>query len=197
MGVSKAMMKKIVCSQNEFDGGGTIFCCVRYGNVMGSRGSVIPLFLDLIRRDVPLTLTVPSMTRFLMTLDQSVDLVLHAMTRSRDGARYLCAGRLPAQCRPSRRPCASRYSPRKSGHPLKEVGIRPGEKIYEILVNEYEMRVTEEPTYFTVHPEYRVPKRLSLQPLGSEYTSANTRQLTQPGEIGELLDMMGQVEVYI
>jgi len=86
MGTSKAMMEKLVCSQNPF-GGATTFCCVRYGNVMGSRGSVIPLFLRQIREDAPMTLTVPHMTRFLMTLDQSVDLVFHAVVGLRPGEK--------------------------------------------------------------------------------------------------------------
>jgi len=88
MGTSKAMMEKLVCSQG-LAGGDTIYCCVRYGNVMGSRGSVIPLFKQQLREDRPLTLTVPHMTRFLMTLDQSVDLVLHAMTEARGGEIFV------------------------------------------------------------------------------------------------------------
>jgi FlaA1/EpsC-like NDP-sugar epimerase len=196
MGISKAMMEKIVCSQNQF-GSHTTFCCVRYGNVMGSRGSVIPLFRDQIRKDAPLTLTVPEMTRFLMTLDQSVDLVLHAMTRARGGEIFV---RKAPACTVQALAEAMRlkFSPHGARHPAKVVGIRPGEKLHEVLVNEYEMqRVTEERTYFTIHPEYRVGRRLSPQPLGAEYTSANTRQLTSTGQIGDLLDMMGQVEMYI
>lgn len=196
MGTSKAMMEKIVCSQNQF-GGDTVFCCVRYGNVMGSRGSVIPLFLDQIRKDQPLTLTVPDMTRFLMTLDQSVDLVMHAMTHARGGELFV--RKAPASTvQDLAEAMRIKYSPRKGKHPIKIVGIRPGEKIHEILVNEYEMqRVTEEKTYFTIHPEYRVPKRLSPKKLGDEYTSANTRQLKRPEEIGALLEAMGMVEIYI
>src|SRR6185436_11933888 len=88
MGMSKAMMEKIVCAQNEF-GGDTVFCCVRYGNVMGSRGSVIPLFRKQIAEDRSLTITVPHMTRFLMTLDDSVSLVLHAMTKAKGGEIFV------------------------------------------------------------------------------------------------------------
>jgi UDP-N-acetylglucosamine 4,6-dehydratase len=196
MGISKAMMEKIVCSQNQF-GGQTTFCCVRYGNVMGSRGSVIPLFRDQIRNDAPLTLTVPEMTRFLMTLDQSVDLVLHAMTHARGGEIFV---RKAPACTVQALAEAMRlkFSPRGARHPIKVVGIRPGEKLHEVLVNEYEMqRITEQPDYYTIHPEHRVPKRRSPQPLGAEYTSANTRQLTSAQQIGELLDKMGQVEMYI
>ncbi len=196
MGISKAMMERIVCSQNEF-GGQTIFCCVRYGNVMGSRGSVIPLFRDQIRKDVPLTLTVPEMTRFLMTLDQSVDLVLHAMTQARGGeifVRKAPASTVQALADAMR----SKYSPRGARHPIKVVGIRPGEKLHEVLVNEYEMqRITEQPAYYAIHPEYRVPKRLTPKPLGLEYTSANTRRLESTEEIHALLDAMGETESYL
>ena len=129
MGISKAMMEKIVCSQNQF-GGQTTFCCVRYGNVMGSRGSVIPLFRDQIRKDAPLTLTVPEMTRFLMTLDQSVDLVLHAMTQARGGEVFV---RKAPACTVQALAEAMRlkFSPRGARHPIKVVGIRPGEKLHE------------------------------------------------------------------
>ena len=88
MGTSKAMMEKMVCSQNQKNCQ-TVFCCVRYGNVMGSRGSVIPLFLDQLEQGQPLTVTVPEMTRFLLTLDQSVELVFHAMTQARGGEIFV------------------------------------------------------------------------------------------------------------
>jgi FlaA1/EpsC-like NDP-sugar epimerase len=196
MGISKAMLEKLVCSQNEFDDR-TVFCCVRYGNVMGSRGSVIPLFRDQIRKGVPLTLTVPEMTRFLLTLDQSVDLVLHAMTQARGGEVFVrkapaCTVQALAET------IRLKYSEQRDHHPIEVVGIRPGEKLHEILVNEYEMqRVIEEPSYYTVHPEYRVPKHLTARPLGEEYTSANTRRLERLEEISALLDEMGEVEAYL
>jgi UDP-N-acetylglucosamine 4,6-dehydratase/5-epimerase len=192
MGTSKAMMEKIVCAQNEL-GGKTIFCCVRYGNVMGSRGSVIPLFQKQMAEGRPLTLTVPHMTRFLMTLDDSVSLVLHAMTKARGGeifVRKAPASTVLALAEAMR----LKYSPRGAKHPIQVVGIRPGEKIHEILVNEYEMqRGTESKEFFTIHPEYNVPKIVGKQPLGSEYSSENTRQLSQPEEIGALLDQMGEI----
>lgn len=195
MGTSKAMMEKLVCSQNQF-GGATTYCCVRYGNVMGSRGSVIPLFLSQIREEAPLTITVPHMTRFLMTLDQSVDLVFHAMTMAQGGEIFV--RKAPActvldLAEAMRR----RYSPRGDRHPIQAVGIRPGEKIHEILVNEYELqRVSESDTYFTIHPEYRLPGQPSPQPLGSEYSSENTRRLAGFDEIAPMLDAAGVVEEY-
>jgi len=196
MGISKAMLEKIVCSQNESDDR-TVFCCVRYGNVMGSRGSVIPLFRDQIRKGVPLTLTVPTMTRFLLTLDQSVDLVLHAMTQARGGEVFV--RKAPASTvRALAETMRLKYSEQRKRHPIEVIGIRPGEKLHEILVNEYEMqRVIEEPSYYTIHPEYRVPKHLTSKPLGKEYTSANTQRLKRPEEIGALLDAMGEVEAYL
>ncbi len=195
MGTSKAMMEKLVCSQNQF-GGSTTFCCVRYGNVMGSRGSVIPLFLRQIREEAPLTLTVPHMTRFLMTLDQSVDLVFHAMTMSRGGEIFV---RKAPACTVQDLAEAMRrkYSPRGERHPIEVVGIRPGEKIHEILVNEYELqRVSESEAYFTIHPEYRLPDQLTPQVLGSEYSSENTGRLGSFDEIAPMLDAAGVVEEY-
>jgi len=192
MGTSKAMMEKIVCAQNEF-GGDTIFCCVRYGNVMGSRGSVIPLFRKQIAEDRPLTITVPHMTRFLMTLDDSVSLVLHAMTKAKGGeifVRKAPASTVQALAEAMR----IKYSPRQEKHPIEVVGIRPGEKIHETLVNEYEMqRCTESKEFFRIHPEYKIPKVLSRQPLGAEYSSDNTQQLTSAEKIGGLLDRMGKI----
>jgi len=197
MGTSKAMMEKIVCSQNQDAGARTVFCCVRYGNVMGSRGSVIPLFRKQIEDGAPLTVTVPEMTRYLLTLDQSVDLVLHALGNARGGEIFVrkapaCTVALLAEV------MRRKYSARGARHPLRNIGIRPGEKLHEILVNEYEMqRVTEKKDYFTIHPEYRVARQLAKKALGSEYTSANTRQLTRPVELDALLDAMGPSDSYL
>jgi FlaA1/EpsC-like NDP-sugar epimerase len=195
MGISKAMMEKIVCSQNLL-GGSTIFACVRYGNVMGSRGSVIPLFREQIQRDQPLTLTVPHMTRFLMTLDQSVDLVVHAMTHARGGEIFV--RKAPACTVLSlARAMRTRYAKRGADHPIDVIGIRPGEKIHEVLVSEYEAtRSSESSDYFTIHPEYRPPERALAWEAGREYTSENTTRLESSEDIGALLDKMGKVEYY-
>jgi UDP-N-acetylglucosamine 4,6-dehydratase/5-epimerase len=196
MGMSKAVMEKIVCSQNQM-GGKTIFCCVRYGNVMGSRGSVIPLFRGQIDRDEPLTITVPEMTRFLLTLDQSIGLVLHAMTHAQGGELFV---RKAPACTVQALADAMRlkYSPKGAKHRIKITGIRPGEKIHETLVNEYEIqRSVETKEYFHIYPEYRLPERPVHKPLGEEYTSASTNQLTTSEEIEKLLDAMGQAEFFI
>jgi UDP-N-acetylglucosamine 4,6-dehydratase/5-epimerase len=196
MGISKAMMEKIVCSQNQM-GGNTVFCCVRYGNVMGSRGSVIPLFQQQIKDGQPMTITVPEMTRFLLTLDQSVDLVMHAMLHAQGGELFV---RKAPACTVQALAEAMRlkYSPQGVNHSIKITGIRPGEKIHEILVNEYEIqRSVESKEHFHIEPEYRLPEHPVKKPLGEEYTSANTEQLTRPEQIGKLLDAMGQAEFFI
>jgi UDP-N-acetylglucosamine 4,6-dehydratase/5-epimerase len=193
MGLSKGMMEKIVCSQNQaaID---TVFCCVRYGNVMGSRGSVIPFFKKLIEEKKPLTITDEKMTRFMMTLEESVELVLHAMKNAKGGEVFV--KKAPA--------CLvtdlARSMIRKYGdgimNDIKVVGIRPGEKIDEVLVNEYEIRRSaENEKFFVVAPEYRPYAENHSYPSGYEYTSANTKQLTDYNSISALLDEMGQ-EVY-
>lgn len=193
MGLSKGMMEKIVCSQNLFECG-TVFACVRYGNVMGSRGSVIPLFRTLIDENKPLMLTVPSMTRFMMTLDESVDLVLHAMLTAEGGEIFVrkapaCTVLTLAQG------MARKYSPHGEAHPIEVVGVRPGEKLHEVLVNEYELqRAVESDTYFVVNPEYRTLSTAVKEP-GAEYTSANTRQLNIDG-ITRLLNAMGDTDSF-
>jgi FlaA1/EpsC-like NDP-sugar epimerase len=197
MGMTKALMEKIVSNQNLYRSTPT-YACVRYGNVMGSRGSVIPLFREQITKDCPMTVTVPEMTRFLMTLDDSVDLVVRALTTAEGGEIFI--KKAPATTVIDlARAMGARYSKRGSDHPIDIIGVRPGEKIHEILVNEYEMqRADEEEQYFVIRPEYKpLPSVRSVRPPGEEYTSANTLRLTTPGEIGTLLDQMGDSEHYM
>jgi UDP-N-acetylglucosamine 4,6-dehydratase len=193
MGMSKALMEKIVISQN-LHWSKTIFCCVRYGNVMSSRGSVIPLFRDWIRSDKPLRVTVPEMTRFLLTLDQSVGLVAHAIESSQGGEVFV---RKAPACTVMDLALAMRkkYSPVGDRHPIEVVGIRPGEKIHEVLVNEYEIkRATEDEAFITIHPEYRPPSDVLSRPLGYEYTSENTDRVADYDTISALLDAAGEAE---
>lgn len=195
MGISKSMMEKIVVSQNQQKELDTRFSCVRYGNVMGSRGSVIPLFKKLLAEGKKLTLTDPHMTRFMMTLGESVELVLHALTQSQGGEVYV--KKAPATTVLD----LAKTMIRKYGdgdlERIEIVGIRPGEKLDEVLVNEYEVtRAFETEDYFEIEPEYKKHKSNTRYELGYEYTSANTRQLTQYEEISALLDSMGTTEIY-
>ena len=164
---------------------------------MGSRGSVIPLFKKQIESGNPMTITVPKMTRFLLTLDQSVGLVLHAMKNANGGEIFVrkapgCTIQILADT------VRRKFSKKGENHPIQVSGIRPGEKLHETLVNEYEMqRITDEELFYTVHPEYNVPKNHSDKILGSEYTSNNTNQLNKFEDISKLLDKMGEIELYI
>ena len=190
MGLSKSMMEKIVCSQNQ-QSIGTVFCCVRYGNVMGSRGSVIPFFRQLLADKKLLTITDDKMTRFMMTLDESVDLVLYAMKNAVGGEVFV--KKSPA-CLVTdlARTMIKKYGDGDISR-IKTVGIRPGEKIDEVLVNEYEIRRSEEnEDFFIVSPEYRPFTENHKYTSGYEYTSANTRQLTDYSEIADLLTRMGE-----
>jgi UDP-N-acetylglucosamine 4,6-dehydratase len=194
MGLSKSMMEKIVCSQNQVPID-TLFCAVRYGNVMGSRGSVIPFFKQLINEKRPLTITDDKMTRFMMTLSESVELVLYAMKNAKGGEVFV--KKAPA-CLVTdlARTMIKKYGDGDlSG--IKTVGIRPGEKIDEVLVNEYEIRRSlENDHFFVVYPEYSTYQENHAYPSGYEYTSANTRQLTSYDSIAGLLDQMGEETYY-
>lgn len=150
MGVSKAMMEKVLVAKSRLaQHSGTVICGTRYGNVMASRGSVIPLFLRQILSDEPITLTDPDMTRFMMTLDDAVDLVLHAFECGSPGdifvqkapaatIRVLLNALLEITNRPN--------------HPVDIIGTRHGEKLFEVLCSREEMLVAEDQENF-----YRIP----------------------------------------
>ena len=136
MGMSKALMEKVmVAKSRNIDSSKTIFCGTRYGNVMASRGSVIPLFIDQIKNGKPLTLTDPNMTRFMMTLEDAVDLVLYAFENAYQGDLFV-------QKSPSAtvgilaKALIELY---KSKSEIKVIGTRHGEKLYETLVNREDM----------------------------------------------------------
>jgi len=135
MGVSKAMMEKIVVAKGRAKSK-TMIACTRYGNVMASRGSVIPLFLDQIKNNQPITITDPEMTRFMMSLDQAVDLVLFAFKNGKSGDIFV-----------QKSPASTIHDLAKSiasimgkpNHEVKVIGTRHGEKLYETLLTKEEM----------------------------------------------------------
>jgi UDP-glucose 4-epimerase len=136
MGMSKALMEKVMVAKSRIlDSNKTIFCGTRYGNVMASRGSVIPLFIDQIKDNKPLTITDPNMTRFMMTLEDAVDLVLYAFEHANQGDLFV-------QKAPSAtvgtlaKALIELY---KSTSEIKVIGTRHGEKLYETLVNREDM----------------------------------------------------------
>lgn len=187
MGICKALMEKIICNQNRHQSD-TVFACVRYGNVIGSRGSVLPLFLGQIERNEALTVTDPKMTRFLMTLDDATELVFHALRTATGGETFIKkspASEVLLLAEAVRR----NYSPRGDKHPIKVVGVRPGEKVHEVLVNEYEMtRAKENKDFFEVAAEYSSAKLTAVQSGDAEYTSENTERITSIKALIELLE---------
>ncbi len=196
MGISKALMEKILCAQNS-QAGETIFCCVRYGNILGSRGSVVPLFQKQANEGRALTITHPEMTRFLLTLDDVAALIFHAIYRAIGGEIFV--KKAPA-AKIGLLADAVLVSMGLEPERLEKVvtGIRPGEKIHEVLVNEHEIRrASESPDFFIIHPEWRELPPGNGRPAGYEYTSANTRQIESLAEMLALLEQMGKLENYL
>lgn len=149
MGMSKAIMEKVMIARSRsLDDSKTVFCGTRYGNVMASRGSVIPLFIDQIKAGKSLTLTDPNMTRFMMTLENAVDLVLYAFDNARQGDMFV-----------QKSPAATVEVLAKAllelygaNNPIEVIGTRHGEKLFETLVNREEMAKAED-----IGEYYRIP----------------------------------------
>ena len=149
MGISKAMMEKVtIAKSRNLDNSKTIFCATRYGNVMASRGSVIPLFIDQIKLGNPLTLTDPNMTRFMMTLEDAVDLVLFAFENGKQGDLFV--QKSPAATIEVLAKALLELYDSKSE--IKVIGTRHGEKLYETLVNREDMVKAED-----MGDYYRIP----------------------------------------
>lgn len=182
MGISKAMMEKLMVAKARMRGEGeTVLCATRYGNVMASRGSVIPLFIDQMKSGKPLTVTDPSMTRFLMSLEDSVDLVLHAFEHGRQGDIFV-------QKAPASTVGDLAMALRElfaSDAELRIIGTRHGEKLYESLLSREEMaRADDMGRYYRVpaddrdlnYNKYFVEGETRVSSL-KDYTSHNTERL--------------------
>lgn len=182
MGISKAMMEKLMVAKARMRGEGeTVLCATRYGNVMASRGSVIPLFIDQMKAGKPLTVTDPSMTRFLMSLEDSVDLVLHAFEHGRQGDIFV-------QKAPASTVGDLAMALRElfaSDAELRIIGTRHGEKLYESLLSREEMaRADDMGRYYRVpaddrdlnYNKYFVEGETRVSSL-EDYTSHNTERL--------------------
>lgn len=149
MGMSKALSEKVMIAKSRnLNGSGTVFCGTRYGNVMASRGSVIPLFIDQIKKGLPLTITDPSMTRFMMTLEDAVELVLFAFINGQQGDIFV--QKAPAATIITLTQALKELY--NSDVPVKVIGTRHGEKKYEVLVNREDMVKAEDMGNF-----YRIP----------------------------------------
>lgn len=182
MGISKAMAEKLMVAKARMQRPGeTVLCATRYGNVMASRGSVIPLFVSQLKEGKPLTVTDPSMTRFLMSLDDSVDLVLYAFEHGQQGDIFV--QKAPASTVADLAQAIKEVF--KKDNPVREIGTRHGEKLYESLISREEMAKAQDMGGY-----YRIPadnrdlnyaqyfsegeQRISHQ---EDYTSHNTVRL--------------------
>jgi len=184
MGMTKAIQERILIQAN-LRCPETRFLCVRYGNVLASRGSVIPLFLDQIRSGGPLTITTPAMTRFLLSLNAAVDTIFEAVERGEPGETYI--PRIPSARITD--VAAALIGSRKVE--VRITGIRPGEKVHEVLVSEEEAeRTLERGRYYVIQP--MLPEiRREQKPAWKmkEYSSADN--LMSPEETCELLEREG------
>ncbi|WP_430443152.1 polysaccharide biosynthesis protein [Sphingorhabdus contaminans] len=186
MGISKAMMEKVMIAKSRLcDPNKTVLCATRYGNVMASRGSVIPLFLSQLLSGEPLTITDPTMTRFLMSLDQSVDLVLYAFNNARPGDIFVQQS--PASTVADLAQAMKELL--KRDNKIDIIGTRHGEKLYESLVSREEMARAEDlGAYFRIpadnrdlnYNKYFVEGQLEVAEL-DDYTSHNTHRLDIDG----------------
>ncbi|WP_449414145.1 polysaccharide biosynthesis protein [Pandoraea soli] len=187
MGISKAMMEKVmVAKSRSADDDRTVICGTRYGNVMASRGSVIPLFVQQMREGKPMTVTDLLMTRFMMTLDDAVELVLYAFANGRNGDIFV-------QKAPAATVETLAYALRemlgKPEHPVNVIGTRHGEKLYETLLSREELAAAEDHgDYYRVPPDLRdlnygkyVEQGETSISSAEDYNSHNTTRLDIDG----------------
>ena len=194
MGMSKALAEKaLIAKSTNIPANGTIFCATRYGNVMASRGSVIPLFVQQIKNGQDITITDPNMTRFLMSLEESVDLVLHSFDRGAQGDIFVqkapaCTVQVLAEA------LKALFNSKTN---IKIIGTRHGEKLYETLISREEMaRAEETEAHFRVKADVRDLNYNKFFSSGSpelndidDYTSHNTTRLTSDEVISKLLTL--------
>ena len=186
MGISKALMEKnVIARSRQLLPGDTVLCLTRYGNVMASRGSVIPLFLNQIREGKPITITNPEMTRFMMTLDDAVDLVLYAFENGEQGDLFV--QKAPAATIETLAKAVLSLTGAKTG--VTYIGTRHGEKLFETLVTQEEMlKSVDMGNFFCVkadnrdlnYDQYFTQGNQKLN-LGESYTSHNTERLDEEG----------------
>lgn len=199
MGMSKAMMEKnvIARSRNIPNKEGPVLCITRYGNVMASRGSVIPAFAHQVDCGGPLTVTHPAMTRFLMSLDDAVNLVLFAFSNGTQGDLFI--QKAPACTIQTLAEAIMDYKGKKTE--VRAIGIRHGEKMFETLVTKEEMaRAVDMGDYFRITADTRTLNYESFFSQGDEkivgakeYTSDNTKRLDVRGVVS-MLEKIGDLE---
>ena len=181
MGMSKALMEKLMLAKARISAGKTIFCGTRYGNVMGSRGSVIPLFISQIRENKPITITDPNMTRFMMSLDDAVDLVLYAYKNGHQGDRFV--QKAPAATIETLARALVELFMAKTQ--IRTIGTRHGEKLHETLLTREEKAIAQDcGQYFRVpadtrdlnYNKYFIEGETNISQ-AEDYNSSNTYRL--------------------
>jgi len=199
MGVSKAMMEKVaVAKSRNLDEQDTMIAITRYGNVMASRGSVIPLFIDQVRQGKDITITDPAMTRFMMTLDQAVELVLFAFEHGNSGDIFV--QKAPAATVGLLAKTLAKLLGH-SDHTISIIGTRHGEKLYEALLSREEMVAAEDMgEYYRIPADVRDLNYAKFFEEGEEvvtqaheYHSHNTRQLSE-NELSEMLLNLREIQ---
>ena len=204
MGISKAMMEKVmVAASRNLEDSDTVICGTRYGNVMASRGSVIPLFVQQVAREQPITITDPAMTRFMMTLADAVDLVLYAFEHGNNGDIFV--QKAPAATIETLAHAVTGLMG-KPDHTVNVIGTRHGEKLYEALLSREEMACAEDMgDYFRVPADSRDlnygkyvdqgQQRLTQTAHGEDYNSHNTQRLDVDGMQKLLLKLEGMQRI--
>ncbi|QRX84567.1 polysaccharide biosynthesis protein [Glaciimonas sp. PAMC28666] len=196
MGISKAMMEKVMVAKSRLcDPGKTVLSATRYGNVMASRGSVIPLFLEQLKSGKALTITDPNMTRFLMSLEESVDLVLYAFQHAKPGDIFV--QKAPASTVGELAEALNSLLRRENE--IKIIGTRHGEKLYESLVSREEMaRADDLGEYYRIpadsrdlnYDKYFVEGEIGISSI-DDYTSHNTRRLN----VSQVKEVLMQLDI--
>jgi UDP-N-acetylglucosamine 4,6-dehydratase/5-epimerase len=195
MGISKAMMEKLAVAKSRVAGTRPTICCTRYGNVMASRGSVVPLFIRQIQSGKPLTITDPAMTRFMMAIDGAVDLVLWAFGHGNPGDIFV--QKAPAATIDTLARALQHIF--KVSTPVQVIGTRHGEKLYETLLTREEMAVAEDMgAYYRVPADNRdlnyglyFDKGCSEVSAVDDYNSHNTRRLS----VDEMTQMLLSLDI--
>lgn len=195
MGISKAMMEKLAVAKSRVAGRSTVVCCTRYGNVMASRGSVVPHFIRQIQAGQPLTVTDPKMTRFMMSIDGAVDLVLWAFEHGNPGDTFI--KKAPAATIETLAQAMKAVF--KADNPIKIIGTRHGEKLYETLLTREEIAAAEDMgDYYRVRADNRDLNYGVYFDTGrdevsvkDDYNSHNTKRLS----VDEMADMLLTLDV--
>lgn len=198
MGMTKALMEKVAIAKGRklINKNDTIICRTRYGNVMASRGSVIPLFLDQVEKGGPITITNPDMTRFMMTLDEAVNLVLYAFEHGEQGDLFI--QKSPAATIEVLAKAVKEL--RNSDVMIKEIGTRHGEKLFEVLVTKEEMvNAIDLGQYFRMPADNRTLNYTNYEKKGiidfdkiTEYNSHNTKQL----DVAEMKKILLKLDLF-